>query len=121
MLKVVCDQCGEEMPEVLSQTLDYLGLATTDKWRVRLISNEIRDKYKGKDAATEEEKEAVIQLGHELIQLALYQPVFCKKCARKYVHEWDPKSGEPCPFELSPGEQRASFHLVKSGKNTEKE
>ena len=104
MLKVVCDKCGEEVPNALSQKLDYLGLATTDKWRVRLISNEIRDDYKGEDTASDEEKSAVLQFGHELIALATYQPVICAKCGG-----------------YSPEARREKFQLVKGGKNPEKE
>jgi len=98
-------------------------LGITDKWRIREISNEIRDGQttKGKEPASDEEKRALFQFGHELIALALYQPVFCKKCAGEELQVWDPKSGEPCPFELSPEDQRATFHLVKGGKNPEKE
>ncbi len=103
MLKVMCDSCREEAPEVLSEKLERLfaKLGTTDKWRVREISNDIRDEYKGEGAAPQEEKRAVFQFGHELIALALYQQVYCEKCVQKA--------------------QRADIDLVKGGKDPEKE
>jgi len=78
MLKIMCDSCQEELPE---HSLDdhmrgLKKLGITDKWHIREISNEIRDGYKGKDAASDEEKRALFQFGHELIALAVYMPVY---------------------------------------------
>ncbi|MEN6486358.1 MAG: hypothetical protein ABFD98_15895 [Syntrophobacteraceae bacterium] len=121
MLKILCSKCQADVPEEAYELLmrNLIELSITDNWRVREISNEIRDGFPqpGQTPASEEEKEAVIQLGHELIALALYQPILCKKCGEVSYHTLDPKSNQPSPFALSPEERRAAFRLLPGGKN----
>ena len=61
MLKIVCDKCQEEVPEhpIAFQMRMFKELGINDKWHIRKISNEIRDGYKGEDAASDEEKAAI--------------------------------------------------------------
>jgi hypothetical protein len=82
MLKIVCDVCQEAVPGLTADYLieELMKLGVTDKSRIRDISNQIRDGYKGEDAASDEEKAALFKFAHELIALAVYQPVFCPKC-----------------------------------------
>ena len=120
MIMIVCSKCGKDISNIrypiLLRGIKKLGI--TDKWRVRTISNQIRDGRPPKDEepATEEEIYHVKQLGHDLVALMLYEMTFCDECARTEARAWSPLSGEPCPFKLSPEEQRATFYLVKGGK-----
>ena len=83
MLKIVCDKCQEEIPEhsVNDHMSELKELGITNKWRIRQISNDIRDGRQGGNSASDEEKRALFQFGHELIALAVYQPTYCEKCA----------------------------------------
>ena len=83
MLKIVCDICQEPIPGLTTDYLmtDLMKLGITDKWRIKEISDEIRGGCKGTHAASDEEKAALFEFAYELIGLAVYQPVFCPKCA----------------------------------------
>ncbi len=125
MLTISCSKCGKDISSIrypiLLRGIKQLGI--TNQWRVRAISSEIRDGHplKGEEPATEEEIYHVKQLGHDLVALMLYEMTFCDECAKTEVQTWSPLSGEPCPFGLSPEEQRATFHLLKGGKKDDEQ
>jgi hypothetical protein len=125
MIRIVCDKCGKDISmdhyKILLRNFADLGM--TDAWRVREISNEMRDGLpeKDKQPATDKEKDVVRQLGHELTALMLYSPIICHECVKTNVITWDPSSGEPLPFLLSPEERRAAFRLLPGGVTSKKD
>ena len=124
MLVILCSKCGKDISDFHYAILlrDFKRAGITDGLRARAISNEIRDGFppKGERPASEDEIDCIRQLGHELVALMLYEPSLCEECLKAYLYVWDPKSGQPCPFELTPEltqrERRALFRILNGGK-----
>ena len=120
MLTISCSRCGKDISNirypVLLRGIKQLGI--TDQWRIRAISDEIRDGRppEGAEPATEEEIYQIKQLGHDLVALMLYEMTYCDECARAQVDMWSISPAEPAQRELSPEQQRAAFHVVPGGK-----